>query len=107
MGTESGSQSDSGGSRDARSPTVAEALLDVRRLLGRAWPPGPLSDGIKVALRAVCASARRERMPPELLLIHLKDMLKGLPSADGHRDGSKGDSQTRLVAFVIDSYFAG
>lgn len=62
---------------------------------------------LRAALHALAAEARRLRMPPEQLLVHLKGIWYALPAVrDAHSPAEQVRLLQRAVSMCIGEYFA-
>jgi hypothetical protein len=58
-------------------------------------------------MRSVCAEARRDRRPPEKLLVEVKSALRSLPELECVPRGPEREALVaRVVTILIDEYYA-
>lgn len=89
---------------NALAPDTVEAL---RRALSRHARTDEPSAELRTALHALAREAREKAVPPEQLLITLKNVWQSLPEVENARDFSdQTRSLQRLVTISIKEYFA-
>ena len=83
---------------------LERALCVFRDAVQRHRDADPGIDDLQSPLRVFCAEARRERMPPEQVLIRVKDALDGLSGFDD-RPTDKQSARTRIISLAIETYY--
>jgi len=64
------------------------------------------ADALRDAVRIVCLAAHAQGMPPERVIIQLKELWEGLPrSRDLFRTGGTSELMGQLVRMALDEYF--
>ena len=93
--------------RGRRAPTpLDEALNSLRNVLSRHVDDGLVHAAVSEQVRAVCAKAREANVPPERLLVRLKQTFDTLP-ASGEADlNRRADLRDAVVTSVIRGYFS-
>jgi hypothetical protein len=83
-----------------RNSGLSAAVVDqvANALTGYLMAPNGQSDQLRAALQELARDAREKGMPPEKLLIVLKDVWYALPVV---RDSTERDEQVRLLQRVV------
>ena len=88
-----------------RVPTDSERVLRVFREAAERHDSDQASlDDLRYPLRQFCTQARRERMPPEEVVIRVKHALEGLP-AFGDRLAGKQSTRAAIISLAIEAYY--
>jgi hypothetical protein len=88
-------------SADGRDSAVAEDVKRLRAAIETRSATSPLAD-LRPTIEALGASARANDVPPEMLLVQVKDMLRTIP-----RPNTVAEDQLRerVISHVIDAYY--
>lgn len=92
-----------------RPNVLAQETVDAvrRALLHHARTLGEPAIELRTALHALAREAREKAVPPEQLLITLKNVWQSLPEVENARDfGEQTRTLQRLVTISIKEYFA-
>ena len=63
-------------------------------------------EGLRTPLQQFCLDARRERMPPEQVLIRVKHALDGMVAYDDVRLRQIEVARTRIISLAIETYYS-
>ncbi len=85
---------------------VAEALVAVREAIQSHDGDGSGRDHLRVLIRLLCVFARQDKMPPERLLVELKNTLATVPERDALAVQKREDMRNRVIELTIESYFS-
>jgi hypothetical protein len=61
---------------------------------------------VRAPLHQLCRSARDEGVPPERLVVRLKQTIDAMPEFANARFDEQTEMRGRIVSFVIDAYFS-
>lgn len=86
--------------------TVAEALRACQDTFQRHANDGSALEHVCSDVDTLCAVARRDRLPPERLLVELKHTLDAVPELERLEPESREEVRTRVVQYAIREYFA-
>lgn len=92
-----------------RPNVLAQETVDAvrRALLHHTRTVGEPAIELRTALHALAREAREKAVPPEQLLITLKNVWQSLPEVENARDfGEQTRTLQRLVTISIKEYFA-
>jgi len=94
-------------SRVNRTHVPSAAALDTFRHAVEHHGNGARNiDDLKTPLRCFCASARREQLPPERVLVSVKRALDELPTLSTDTPDLKDEIRSRLVSLAITTYYS-
>jgi hypothetical protein len=87
--------------------TTDEALQLIRATLEQHSEIGYSLDALRSPVKVLCRLARAEKIPPERVLIDLKNALHSLPALDGLEPAQREATRSRVVQLAINAYFDG
>jgi hypothetical protein len=90
----------------ATQPTsVDESLIALQEAVQLYAHDGSSVESLRTPVQLLCVVARRERIPPEKLLVELKHSLAELHEFAVMPPEHRDDFRRRVVDFAIQSYF--
>jgi hypothetical protein len=98
--------------RNARSDgplpprTIAEALQACHDTFQKHASDGAALEYVCSDVETLCAVARRDKLPPERLLVELKHTLDTVPELDRLEPANRDEVRSRVVQYAIREYFA-
>jgi hypothetical protein len=85
--------------------TRPEVLLMVRDAAQRHVHVGAPIDELRAALNALATVARRDDLPPERLLVELKQALNEVPALAGLEPLARSDILASVILRAIEAYY--
>lgn len=86
--------------------TVAEALQACQDTLQRHADDGSALHYVYSDVDMLCSVARRDKLPPETMLVDLKQTLDAVPELDRLEPERREEIRSRVVQYAIREYFA-
>jgi hypothetical protein len=86
--------------------TIAEALQACHDTFQRHANDGAALEHVRSDVDTLCAVARRDKLPPERLLVELKHTLDTVPELDRLEPENREEVRSRVVQYAIREYFA-
>ena len=87
--------------------SLTQALLRVRTALPPATNDRAALDNLRAQLKYMCAVARQDGVPPERMLVQLKQVIAEASPTDFEAVEKQADLRSRLISFAITAYFSG
>jgi len=90
---------------DADGASLDAALHELRAVVWRPANEPANAARLQRVLHAVCASARAAELPPERLLVRVKQTLESVPAVTEAEVYRRADVNARIVTTTINTFF--